>query len=111
MAGMTARPLRANPEGGSKQGTRASPRAGDPLRRHLAQGLGWQPDLGRGAGAVGPDVGVADLLAAGALGPGLPEPTPSRWAGDTGLAPLTRRTHSHALKRRWFRHSPVSTMC
>jgi hypothetical protein len=41
---------------------------GNPLRRHSAQGLGWQPGLGRRAGAVSPDVDVADVLAAGALG-------------------------------------------
>src|SRR5262249_49374503 len=37
-------------------------RAGDPLRRHPAQGLGRQPDLGRGASAIRADVGVADVL-------------------------------------------------
>jgi hypothetical protein len=45
---------------------------GDPLRGHPAQGLGRQPDLGWCASAVGADVGVADLLAAGAFGLGLP---------------------------------------
>ncbi len=43
-----------------------------------------------GAGAVGPDVGVADLLATGAFGLGLPEPTPSRHAGCAGFTPLTQ---------------------
>ena len=57
------------------------------LRRHPAQGLGWQPDLARGAGAVDPDVGVADLLAAGAFGPGPPQSTPSRYTGGAGLIP------------------------
>jgi hypothetical protein len=42
-----------------------SGRLGDPLRRHPVQGLGKQPDLGRSASAVGSDVGVANLLAAG----------------------------------------------
>src|SRR5262245_54434670 len=46
-------------------------RAGDPLRGHPAQSLGRQPHLGRGAGAIGADVSVADVLAAGAFGPGL----------------------------------------
>jgi hypothetical protein len=58
---------------------------------------GRQPDLGRCAGAVGPDVGVAGLLAAGAFGPGLPEPTPSWLAGGPGLA---RVTH-HAQTPSW----------
>jgi hypothetical protein len=56
-------------------------------------GLGRQPDVGRGAGAVDPDVGVADMLAAGALGPGLPESTPSRYAGAAVLTPLTDGTN------------------
>jgi hypothetical protein len=43
----------------------------------LAQGLGSQPDLGGYAGAIHADVGVADLLAAGAFGRGLPESTPA----------------------------------
>jgi len=63
-------------------------RAGHPLRRHPAQGLGWQPDLGRGASAIRADVGVADVLATGALGPGLPEPTPSRYTNGPGVAPV-----------------------
>src|SRR5262249_20532850 len=74
-------------------------RTGDPLRRHLAEGLGWQPDLGRGAGAVGADVGVADLLATGAFGPGLPEPTPSRRAGSPGPAPVTHLARTHATRK------------
>ena len=53
---------------------------------HPAQGLVWQPDLGGGAGAVGPDVGVADVLAAGAFVPGLPQSTPAGPAGGVGLA-------------------------
>jgi hypothetical protein len=64
-------------------------RVGDPLWSHPAQGLGRQPDLGGGAGAVGPDVGVADVQAAGALGPGLPQSTPARHAGAVGFTPLT----------------------
>src|SRR5262249_14951705 len=31
----------------------------------VVSGVWWQPDLDRCAGAVGPDVGLADLLAAG----------------------------------------------
>ena len=41
-------------------------RTSHPLRRHLAIGLG-RPDVGGCADAVGADVGVADVLAAGAL--------------------------------------------
>src|SRR5262249_52044309 len=63
---------------------------GDPLRRHPAQGLGWQPDVGGCAGAVGADVGVAELLATGAFGLGLPESTPWRHGGSAGPASLTR---------------------
>jgi hypothetical protein len=55
--------------------------------------------LGGGAGAGGADVGVTDLLAAGAFGPGLPQPTPSRLAGGPGLAPVTRRARTHAPRR------------
>src|SRR5262249_13928583 len=43
-------------------------RTGDPLRGHPPQGLGWQPDLGGRASAVGPDVGVADVLATRTFG-------------------------------------------
>src|SRR5262249_28661241 len=65
-------------------------RAGHPLRRHLTQGLGWQPDLARCAGAIRVDVGVADVLGAGAISPGLPQSTPPGGAGCPGLAPVTR---------------------
>ena len=57
-------------------------RVGDPLRGDPTKGLGWQSDLAGCAGAVGPDVRVADLLAAGAFGPGFPESAPSRRADD-----------------------------
>ena len=40
-------------------------------------------------GAVGADVGVADVLAARALGPGLPQSTPSRRADGRGPTPVT----------------------
>ena len=63
-------------------------RVGHPLRGHPAQGVGRQPDLGRGAGAVGVDVGVADVLAARAFGPGLPQSTPAGPVGGVGLAPV-----------------------
>ena len=43
--------------------------------------------LGRGTGAVGAGVGVADVLAAGALRPGLPESTLAGQVGSPGLAP------------------------
>ena len=78
-------------------------RVGDSLRGHAKECLRKQPDLGRGAGAVGPDVGVADLLAAGAFGPGLPQPNPAgpaiarprdswpqRLAADAAVALTTR---------------------
>jgi hypothetical protein len=71
-------------------------RVGDPLRRPPAQGLGRQPDLGRGAGAVGADVGVADVLAARAFGPGLPQSTPAGPVGGVGLAPVNHRAFSLA---------------
>jgi len=63
---------------------------------------GWQPDLGRRTSPVRADVGVADVLAAGALGPGLPESTPPGHAGGPGHILVTHRTHSLALTRRWF---------
>jgi hypothetical protein len=47
--------------------------------------------LGRSAGTVGPDVGVADVLAASAFGPGLPQPTLAGRAGGLGLAPVNYR--------------------
>src|SRR5215472_2071690 len=57
------------------------------VRGHPAEGLGWQSNLGRCASAVGPDVGVADVLATGAFGPGLPQSTPTRRTSGPGLAP------------------------
>jgi hypothetical protein len=68
------------------------------LRRHPAQGLGWQPDLGGCASAVDPDVGVADVLAAGEIGPGLPPSTSSRRIRSLDLAPLTGCTNPRGLK-------------
>src|SRR5262249_51169933 len=62
--------------------------AGPPLRCHPAEGLGRQPHLVRRAGAVGPDVSVADVLAAGPFGPGLLESAPAGPDG-VGLAPVT----------------------
>jgi hypothetical protein len=44
---------------------------GDPLRHPPAEGLEWQPDLGRCERAVGSEVGVADVPAAGTFGPAL----------------------------------------
>src|SRR5262249_27586615 len=52
------------------------------------------PVLGRCASAVGPDVGVAEVLAAGAFGPGLPESTPSLRTSGPALAPVTHRANS-----------------
>jgi hypothetical protein len=50
--------------------------------------------------AVGADVGVADVLAAGTLCPGLPEPPPSRRGGSPGPAPVTYRANSRSMNRR-----------
>src|SRR5262249_59942769 len=63
------------------------------------EGLGRQPDVGRGAGAVGADVGVADVLAAGAFGLGLPQPTPAGQAAGPGLAPVNY--HDFSLASPW----------
>jgi transposase len=45
-------------------------------------------------------IGVADLLATGAFGPGLPESTPSRHAGGAGPASLTRVMAGAGARRR-----------
>jgi hypothetical protein len=74
--------------------------AGDPFRAHLAEGLGRRPDLGGGVGAGGADVGVADVLAARAFGPGLPKSTPSQHAGSPGPAPVTRHANSPTFPTR-----------
>jgi hypothetical protein len=47
--------------------------------------------LGGCAGAGGPDVGVAHLLVAGAVGRGLPESPPSQHTGCADLAPVIHR--------------------
>src|SRR5262249_61153562 len=73
--------------------------AGRPLRGDPAEGLGRQPHLGRGASTGGADVGVADMLAAGAFGPGLPQSTASRRAGGLGLAPVSRHAHPPLAKK------------
>jgi hypothetical protein len=44
---------------------------------------------------------VADLLAAGPLGPGLPQLTPSRQAGRPGLAAVTQHATYPGRKSRW----------
>src|SRR5262245_42261746 len=82
----------------------------DPLRGHPAEGLGWQPDLVRGAGAGGTDVGMADVLATGALGPGLLEPTPSRHTNGPAPTPVTYRARTSALDRLWSHRLPADTM-
>jgi hypothetical protein len=69
-----------------------------------------QPHLGRCAGASRAEVGVADLLAAGAFGPGLPQSTPSRHTPGPGLAPVTHRANSRIAKRcLGYRHPAGST--
>jgi hypothetical protein len=72
-------------------------RAGDPLRGHPAQGLGWQPDLGRCASAIRVDVGVANVPAAGALCPGLPQPIPA--GHDRGPAPVSHLVPAYATRQ------------
>src|SRR5262249_32675244 len=54
-----------------------------------------------------PDVGVADMLAAGAFGPGLPQSTASRRAGSPGLAPVRRQAHSPLAKGSFAIAHPV----
>ena len=49
-----------------------------------------------GAGAIRADVGLADVLAAGAFGPGLPQSTAAGPAGGVGLAPVNYRAFSLA---------------
>ena len=66
----------------------------------IKYGLGRQPDLGRGAGAGGADVGVADVLATAALRPGLPQPMAPRHAGAAGPATLTPRQRTHTPPKR-----------
>jgi hypothetical protein len=56
------------------------------------------PGLGRRASAVGPHVGVADVLATGAFGPGLPQSTPAGPAGGVGLAPVSHLAPTHAAR-------------
>jgi hypothetical protein len=72
---------------------------GHPLRRHLLQGLERQPHLASGAGAGGADVGVADVLAAGAFGAGLPQSTPARRVGGPGHAPATYCAPAYATRQ------------
>src|SRR5262245_40170499 len=80
---------------------------GHPLRGHPAQGLGWQPDLGGGVGASRADVGVADLLAAGALCPGLAQSTAAGHAGSLGTAALIDRTNLRGSKDSFARAYPL----
>jgi hypothetical protein len=59
---------------------------------------GGQSNLGRCASAGGPDVGVADVLATGAFGPGLPQSTPTRRAGAPSRAPVTHLMRSYVAR-------------
>jgi hypothetical protein len=52
--------------------------------------------LAGGARAVDPDVGVADVLAAGSVVPGIPQPTPVAPADGVGLAHVNCRAFSLA---------------
>src|SRR5262249_26493688 len=65
---------------------------GPPLRGHPAEGLGRQPGLGGGAGAVGADGGVAELLATRGVRPGLSwaNSSPHARSACPGPASLTR---------------------
>src|SRR5262245_57605378 len=54
---------------------------------------------GGSAGASRADVGVADVLAAVAFGPGLPQSTPARDAGRFGTTPLDQRREPATAKR------------
>jgi hypothetical protein len=83
---------------------------GHPLRRHSAEGLGWQPDLARRAGAVGPDVGLADVLAARAFCPGLPQSAPSWHTGGADLAPVTLYAKARAVGEWRPREQRVRTL-
>ena len=86
-----------------KQNISALKIAGDfPLRE--------DEDLGRRLGAGRADVGVADVLAAGALGPGLPQSTLAGQVDSPGLAPLTHRAQTDALERHWYYPLPADTM-
>jgi hypothetical protein len=69
-----------------------------------------EPDLGRRTGAIRADVGMENVLATGAFGPGLPQPTPSRRAGDSGLAPVTHQARTHATRRFCHHRLAAATM-
>jgi hypothetical protein len=60
---------------------------------------GGSRTLGRCASAVRAYVGVADVLAAGAFGPAVPEPTPSRRGGSPGPALVTYRAKSRSVNK------------
>src|SRR5262249_9715853 len=95
---------------GSLTGLFLSVSVQEPLWGHPAKGLGRQPDLGRGAGAGGADVGVADVLAAGTFGPRLPQPMPSRPTSGPDLAPVTHCANFRNAKGRLGHRLPaVST--
>jgi hypothetical protein len=50
-----------------------------------------------------------DVLAAGAFGPGLPEPTSSWRAGSPGPAPVTYRANSRSVNRRLAYRLPAGS--
>jgi hypothetical protein len=67
------------------------------------------PHLAGGASAVDPDVGVADVLATGTFGIGLPQPTPTGHTGGLGLAPMTQPANSRIAKKRLSHHLPAGS--
>jgi transposase len=82
---------------------------GDPLRGDPAQGPGRQPDLGGGANEGGPDVGMADVPAAGAVGSELLEPVASWHTRGASPAAMNSRAN-RGIDRRWNRRLPADTM-
>ena len=62
------------------------------------------------AGAGRPDVGMADVLATGTFGPGLPESAPSRRACGPGPAPVIAARESAQLERPFRRRLSAETM-
>src|SRR5262249_55873663 len=103
------RPVHVPASAGAGRHQLAGP-AGDPLRRHPAEGLGRQPDLGRGAGASGADVGVAGLLAAGAVGPGPSQSTPSPPPRGPDLGTLSPSQQPMQFGRVFRRRLPADAL-
>ena len=105
LVGSSRRPVHVPASAGAGRDQLAG-RAGDSLRRHPAQGLGRQQNLGRGASTVRADVGLEDVLAAGTFGPRLPQSTPSWHAGGAALTPPDPRREASCADQ-WPR--PIQT--